>query len=310
MTVQAPAQMSAVVLFARLYDGEAVSPHMQVVFIHALHYVLEKFGGTLLQDDSDHLVAAFNLPIQVPFPAFLAMKCAAEMHQVFNGLRREMTGTPIKLAVGISRGMINLHTYHGMPIDLARYIAHQSGSGDITVTDIVYDEVKSVADRFKLIGRDEIVLGETPETLALYRFTLPDENQPAARPLSSIVSADEGDFQVLIAEDAPSLRSLFAKVLKNAGFNVHIAVNGHDVMAQLEQFLPDVLVLDLGMPGVSGEEVIRYVRQQTTTRPIKIVVVTGNHLAAQSELASQVDLLLIKPVSPRDLVNFVKRFMN
>lgn len=302
--------MSAVVLFARLYDGDNVSPHMQVVFIHALHYVMEKFGGTLLQDDSQHIVVAFNLPIQVPFPAFLAMRCATEMHQVFNGLRREMTGTPIKLAVGISRGMIDLATYNGKPVEMARYIAHQSVAGEITVTDVIYDEIKAVADRFKLIGRDQKAMPETLETLSLYRFTLPDENQPAARPLSSIVSRDEGDFQVLIAEDAPSLRSLFAKVLKNAGFNVHIAVNGHDVMAQLEQFLPDVLVLDLGMPGVSGEEVIRYVQQRQMARRVKIVVVTGNHLASQSELASHVDLLLIKPVSPRDLVNFVKRFMN
>lgn len=301
--------MSAVVLFARLYDGEDVSPHMQVVFIHALHYVMEKFGGTLLQDDSQHIVVAFNLPVQVPFPAFLAMKCAVEMHQVFNGLRREMVNTPIKLAVGISRGMINLDTYSGKPVDLARFIAHESVSGDITVTDVIYDEIKAVVDRFKLIGHYQKVVSETLETISLYRFTLPDENQPETRSLSSLASAEHNSFQVLIAEDAPSLRSLFAKVLKNAGFNVHIAVNGHDVMSQLEQSLPDVLVLDLGMPGVSGEDVIRYVKQQTA-RAVKIVVVTGNHLAAQSELADQVDLLLIKPVSPRDLVNFVQRFMN
>jgi CheY-like chemotaxis protein len=70
-----------------------------------------------------------------------------------------------------------------------------------------------------------------------------------------------------------------------------------------------VLVVDLGMPGVSGEEVIRYVQQRQTTKRVKIVVVTGNHLASQSELADQVDLMLIKPVSPRDLVSFVKRFV-
>jgi len=84
---------------------------------------------------------------------------------------------------------------------------------------------------------------------------------------------------------------------------------GIDVIAQLEEQLPDVLVVDLGMPGVSGEEVIRYVQERQSAKRVKIVVVTGNHLASQSELADRVDLMLIKPVSPRDLVSFVKRFI-
>ncbi len=68
-------------------------------------------------------------------------------------------------------------------------------------------------------------------------------------------------------------------------------------------------MVDLGMPGVSGEEVIRHLQQRQSVKRTKIVVVTGNHLAAQSELANRVDLMLIKPVSPRDLANFVKRFI-
>ena len=148
------------------------------------------------------------------------------------------------------------------------------------------------------------------EPALLYRFSLPDGSQPITRNLKSIIqnNHDITNSRVLIAEDAPALRSLFAKVLKNAGFDVHIAVNGFDVMAQLDEQLPDVLVIDLGMPGVSGEEVIRHVKKQTS-KQVRIVVVTGNHLASQSELANQVDLMLIKPVSPRDLVSFVKRFV-
>lgn len=305
MSLQTPAQLSAVVLFARLYDGEGISPHMQVVLVHALLYVVEKFGGTVLQDSSQHLVVAFNFPIQVTFPAYLAMKCAAEMHQVFNGLRREMAST-FKLAIGISRGMVETATYTGKPVERSRAIAQQVESGQIGVTDMIYDEMKVMADQFKLLGQDQQLV----DTIPIYRFTLPDEQTLPARQLSSLVNDGDGGFQVLIAEDAPSLRSLFAKVLKNAGFTVHIAVNGHDVMTQLSHAMPDVLVLDLGMPGVSGEEVIQMVRQRETTRRIKIVVVTGNHLAAQSALADEVDLLLIKPVSPRDLVNFVQRFIN
>ena len=285
---------------------------MQVVFIHALQYVLEKYGATLWDDDSSHIMAVFNIPVQVPLPAYVAMKCATEMQQVFNGLRREMAGGAIKLAIGINRGQVDLENIRGDAAQVVEYIAQQSLSGQFAVSGGIYDEIKAVGDQFNLVAQEQKAVPTTLETISLYHFTLPENNQPAvAHNLKTITQNMRviNEPRVLIAEDAPSLRSLFAKVLKNAGFDVHIAVNGHDVIAQLEQQLPEVLVVDLGMPGVSGEEVIHYVKQRQAIKPVKIVVVTGNHLASQSDLADQVDLMLIKPVSPRDLVNFVKRFI-
>ncbi len=309
MISHSPAQVSAVVLDIRIYDAGDISPHMQVVFIHALQFVLEKYGATLLHDDSQQLIAAFNIPHLIPFPSYLALKCAAEMHQVFNALCREIATSPIKLAIGIARGLVEQETFRGEGVQLASFIAQQTASGEMTVSDTVYEEIKVVADQFNLVAHEQIMHPESLQNISVYRFVLPDDNQPVTRHLSAIANIGQVTFQVLIAEDDPSLRSLFAKVLKNAGINVHIAVNGHDVMAQLTQSLPDVLVLDLGMPGISGEDVILYVRQHPRRKPVKIVVVTGNHLAAQSSIANDVDLLLIKPISPRDLVNFVQRFM-
>ncbi|MBA3875015.1 MAG: response regulator [Anaerolineae bacterium] len=311
MVLQTPVQSSAVLLFARIYDGDNISPHMQVVFIHALQYVLEKYGAILLDDGSSHILAAFNVPIQIPLPAYVAMKCANEMQQVFNGLRREMLGGGIKLAIGINRGPIDLQNIDSEAVHLTEYVAEQSLTGEIAVSGGIYEEIKAVGDQFNLVKHEKKTLPDSTETITLYHFMLPDTTQEVTRNLKSIIrnSPTGGESRVLIAEDAPSLRSLFAKVLKNAGFDVHIAVNGHDVIAQLEEQLPDVLVLDLGMPGISGEDVIRYVQQRHDVKRVKIVVVTGNHLASQSELADQVDLMLIKPVSPRDLVNFVKRFI-
>ncbi len=312
MAVRSPIKTSAVLLFARLFDSESISPHMQVVFIHALQYVLEKYGATLLTDDSSHIMAAFNVPIQIPLPAYVAMKCATEMQQVFNGLRREMSGSGIKLAIGLNRGPVDLQDISAETAQLTEFVARQGLAGEIAVSGVVYEEIKALGDQFNLVTQEQKAMPESLETVWLYHFMLPDTSQPlVTRNLKSIIrnTPGENESRVLIAEDAPSLRSLFAKVLKNAGFDVHIAVNGLDVIAQLEQQLPDVLVIDLGMPGVSGEEVIRYVQQRQSVKRVKIVVVTGNHLASQSALADQVDLMLIKPVSPRDLVSFVKRFI-
>ncbi len=224
-------------LFARLFDGDNISPHMQVAFIHALQYVLEKYDATVLNDDSAHIMAAFNVPIQVPLPAYVAMKCATEMQQVFNGLRREMAGSAIKLTIGINRGQIDLQAVHNEAVQVAGYIAQQSLSGQIAVSGNIYEEIKAVADQFNLVTQEQKALPESLETIALYHFMLPDTSQPVgSHNLQSIIGNTNGatESRVLIAEDDPSLRSLFAKVLKNAGFDVHIAVNGHDVIAQLE----------------------------------------------------------------------------
>jgi len=310
MAVRSGVEQSGVVLFARFFDNNNISPQVQVVFVHALEYVLEKYDATLLADDNSYIIAVFNVPVQVPLPAYVAMKCATEMQQVFNGLQREMAGGGIKLSIGINRGPLDLLDIYGTTSQIAEYIAQQSMAGEIALSGGVYEEIKALGDQFKLVAQEEKMPPVGGEPMMLYRFTLPDSNQSVTRNLKSIIRDNTTitNSRVLIAEDAPSLRSLFAKVLKNAGFDVHIAVNGFDVMAQLDEQLPDVLVIDLGMPGVSGEEVIRHVQKQTSKR-VKIVVVTGNHLAAQSELANEVDLMLIKPVSPRDLVSFVKRFM-
>src|SRR5689334_20815075 len=144
MAVQSPAQTSAVVLFARLFDSGNISPHMQVVFIHALQYVLEKYGATLLAEDSSQIMAAFNVPIQVPLHAYVAMKCATEMQQVFNGLRREMSGGGIKLAIGINRGAIDLQDIDTEAAQVAAFIARQSLAGEIATSGGIYDEIKAV----------------------------------------------------------------------------------------------------------------------------------------------------------------------
>jgi len=114
---------------------------------------------------------------------------------------------------------------------------------------------------------------------------------------------------VLVAEDDPHLRGLFSKILKKAGFQVNVAVNGQDVLDQLQTRPPEVLVLDLGMPELSGFDLIQYIREDLGNQDVHIVVVTGNHRAEEHAEAAAVDLFLIKPISPQDLVNFVQRFL-
>lgn len=311
---QAPVlSQTAVVVIAHI-SGFPPGDYTQQVFQHSLQYVIEKYGSHLTQPADGCLMAVFNVPNPVPVPGYLAMMAALEMHQVFHALQREMRRPEVMLRIGIDRGLVTLGStnstpeVHGEVTESAHFLADYAQPGELALTVAIHDEIGLLAQNATLIAADDVVIPALGRATRIYRLTLPETPLTTTRSLSAVVEIEQG-AQVLVAEDDPSLRSLFAKVLKNAGFSVRIATNGAEVIQYLENGLPHLLVVDLGLPGVSGEQVIRYAREQQGERPITIVVVTGNHLAAQTVIGELADLVLIKPVSPRDLVDFVRRFI-
>jgi DNA-binding response OmpR family regulator len=123
-------------------------------------------------------------------------------------------------------------------------------------------------------------------------------------------SDDAAGKHILIAEDNDDLRALFAKVLKADNFQISVAGDGEEVIALLKDRLPDVLILDLGMPKLSGLDVLRYVRALDDGARIRVIVVTGNAQAQSLPEMADTDLLLIKPVSTRDLREFSARLVS
>jgi chemosensory pili system protein ChpA (sensor histidine kinase/response regulator) len=115
--------------------------------------------------------------------------------------------------------------------------------------------------------------------------------------------------KVLIVDDNPDLRAIFARTFDRRHFLVEVAVDGVDAIERLQTELPDVLILDVNMPRLSGFDVLRYVRQNQKTKDIKVVVVTGNCMAIQAPEAEYADLLLVKPVDITELVTLAQRLI-
>ncbi len=115
--------------------------------------------------------------------------------------------------------------------------------------------------------------------------------------------------KVLIVDDNPDLRVIFARTFDRHHFSVHLAADGVEALASLEAELPDVLILDLNMPRMSGFEVLKYVRQNQKTKDVKIVIVTGNYMAMRAPETEQADLLLVKPVNIADLITLAQRLV-
>jgi DNA-binding response OmpR family regulator len=112
----------------------------------------------------------------------------------------------------------------------------------------------------------------------------------------------------MLIEDSTELQRLFSRALKSADFHVESAATGSDAMALLQSVSPDVILLDLNLPDFSGLKIMDYVRQTSRLAHIPIIIVTANrHLYDRWENQAA-DLVLIKPISPTDLINMVRRF--
>jgi DNA-binding response OmpR family regulator len=108
---------------------------------------------------------------------------------------------------------------------------------------------------------------------------------------------------VLIVEDDADLRRMFRTALALAGFTVMEAANGLDAIRMLDANPPHAVILDLGLPILSGEAVRQEIAAHAHTRHVPVIVVTGQPGSHESLDAT---CLLRKPVSPERLVHVVK----
>ena len=108
---------------------------------------------------------------------------------------------------------------------------------------------------------------------------------------------------ILVVEDDRDLRRLFRTALSLAGFDVVEAGDGLEALRRIDHSPPDLVILDLLLPRVSGLVVQQEIAAQAVTRDIPIVVITGSTITA-GEI--QVACFLRKPVSPEQLIEAVR----
>lgn len=109
---------------------------------------------------------------------------------------------------------------------------------------------------------------------------------------------------VLVVEDDEDLRRLFRTALMLAGYDVVEAGDGLEALLRIDQAPPDLVVLDIVLPRLSGIAVQQEIAAQAVTREIPIVVITGSAMEADN---LDVACFLRKPVSPEQVVDVVRR---
>jgi CheY-like chemotaxis protein len=113
---------------------------------------------------------------------------------------------------------------------------------------------------------------------------------------------------ILIVEDHPTMRDAMRLVLEEDGHDVEDASDGESGLAAVRAHPPDVVLLDLNIPVLSGPEVLEALKEDPATKDVLVVVVTatGEEGRARS-LAAGADGYITKPFSPLALLRTVER---
>lgn len=115
--------------------------------------------------------------------------------------------------------------------------------------------------------------------------------------------------KILLVDDEPETRTVFETVLKQAGYEISIAENGQQAVEKVKQGGFDLVLLDQMMPDLSGNEVLRIIKEDESTRQIKVAMLTNfsnDEMVNESLGVGAVDYILKYQISNEDLVKKVR----
>jgi len=118
--------------------------------------------------------------------------------------------------------------------------------------------------------------------------------------------------KVLIVDDEPNIVAALEFLLEKQGYQVRVAANGEDALEQLDAFGPDLVLLDVMVPKLSGYEVCQRMRAEPKWRNIKIVMLSarGREVEISKGMSLGADLYVTKPFSSADLVATIRDLLS
>ncbi|SHL90534.1 response regulator transcription factor [Vreelandella subglaciescola] len=117
--------------------------------------------------------------------------------------------------------------------------------------------------------------------------------------------------QVLVVDDEPNILLSLEFLMQQAGFDVTTAADGESALERIDAGLPDLLLLDISLPGISGFDVLERLRAAAATRRLPIIMLTahGREVEREKGMALGADDYITKPFSTQALVEKVKTLL-
>ncbi len=117
---------------------------------------------------------------------------------------------------------------------------------------------------------------------------------------------------VLLVDDDRECREMYARFLRDSGFDVAEAHNGNQALSKAAERAPSIIVTDLALPGLDGYELTRKLRQQSPTEQVPIIAITGYGGFMDDTgraMAAGCDAVLTKPCLPDRLLEEIERLL-
>lgn len=117
--------------------------------------------------------------------------------------------------------------------------------------------------------------------------------------------------KILVVEDQEDNRRIFRDLLKHGGYEVIEATNGRDGVISAESNHPDLILMDIQLPGIDGYEATRQIKANPDLKNTPIIVVTSYALSGDDKKAFEAgcDAYVAKPFSPRELLAKVREYL-
>jgi len=114
--------------------------------------------------------------------------------------------------------------------------------------------------------------------------------------------------KVLVADDEIHIIHVVSIKLRNNGYEVISAENGDEAFALACEEKPDIIVADFQMPGMTGLELVRKLRQNKMTKDIPVIMLTARGFAVEDKEKKELEIseLLSKPFSPKELLRSIE----
>ena len=117
---------------------------------------------------------------------------------------------------------------------------------------------------------------------------------------------------VLIVEDDPETRQYYSEALRHDGFEIEQAHNGHQALHKALEHPPDLVLMDIAVPGLDGIELCKRLRADERTRSVPVLAITGyeDREYPTRVLSAGANHVLMKPCDPALLVSEARRLLS
>ncbi len=130
--------------------------------------------------------------------------------------------------------------------------------------------------------------------------------------MANPVEASVRPPRILIADDTPTAAELAMEFLDGCGYELRMVADGEQTMQQVQEWSPDLILLDVMMPRISGFEVCKRIRANPATHDIAVLMVTALDQASDIERAVEAgtDDFMSKPIKKNELLHRIRSLLS